>query len=162
MVVLGLTAWNSTTMVCANPGDCVWRAVDISSVGEATGRLLVIQGGLTMRGHFYVLTCTGVVLTVEIEPSPCLSFVDKMPDDLVGNSVIESSFLDSSLDDMDCGMLIVCTRQPNGRLGTGKFAVDLLNGKTSAQKLSGVTVFLSSVTLRSSVFSSMVKNKVYT
>lgn len=69
MVVLSLTAGNSTAKACAEPQDYVWRAVDISCADEATSWLLVIQGGLAVRGHYYVPTHTGDMLTVEIEPS---------------------------------------------------------------------------------------------
>jgi hypothetical protein len=162
VVVLSLTAGRSMGMVCAEPGDNAWRAVDMSCADDVEGELPVIHGGLSVRGRFYVPTCAGDVLTVDMEPSPRLRYVARMAGDLVCSGFNRTSYLVPSLDDTDCGMLLVRHRRLNGQLGRStKFSVDLLNRSLAIQKPSGVTVFLPSVTLRSSAFPSVVENTVY-
>ncbi|TVU50081.1 hypothetical protein EJB05_01438, partial [Eragrostis curvula] len=160
-VVLSLTTGTDTAIVYTEPGDHVWRAVNMSCTFDVKGKQPAIQGGLSVRGRFYVPTRTGNVLTVELQPQPRLRYVAKMTVDPIHRSFNGSSYLVPSCDDTDCGMLLVRPRRPHGRLGCKTFAVDLRNGSLSQQDPSRVTIFLPSVTLLSSVFPSVVENTIY-
>ncbi|TVU49908.1 hypothetical protein EJB05_01250, partial [Eragrostis curvula] len=97
-VVLSLTIRNDTAIVCAKPGDNVWRAVDTSCTDDVDGNLPVIQGGISVRGRFFIPTCAGEVLAVELQPQPHLKYVAKMFGDQIQSGFDEISYLVPSCD----------------------------------------------------------------
>ncbi|TVU49912.1 hypothetical protein EJB05_01254, partial [Eragrostis curvula] len=136
-VVLSLTIRNDTAIVCAKPGD---------------------NGGLSVRGRFFIPTCAGEVLAVELQPQPHLKYVAKMFGDQIQSGFDEISYLVPSCDDQDSGMLLVRAQVPNG---STKYAVNLYNGTLSLKEPNGITVFLPSVTIRSSAFPLVLHNTIY-
>ncbi|KAJ1265481.1 hypothetical protein BS78_08G079100 [Paspalum vaginatum] len=159
-VVLSLTKGRRTALFCAKPRDFIWTSIDISCTNNIEGSLPAIQGALSMPGGFYVPTRDGDVLALELRPYPRLTYVARQANN--GNvGFNEISYLVPHVEE-DGGMLLVRTSGPGNNLGRF-FTVDLGNRRLARYRLSNTdtTVFLPSVTLRSSVFPSVKPNTVY-
>jgi hypothetical protein len=161
-VVLSLKAGTDAAIVCAEPGDVLWRAVDMSCADEIEGELPAIQGGLSVQGRFFVPSCRGDVLGLELKPKPRLTFVARQAGGEAGDDMNERSYLVPAVNDVGSGMLLIRTCGP-GHSHCQVFTVDLGNGTLTLRLLRGTdaTVFLPSVTLRSSAFRRMRGNSVY-
>ncbi|CAD6267753.1 unnamed protein product [Miscanthus lutarioriparius] len=70
---------HSTVILCARPGDYHWGTVDAGVVEAVDGGVLPFEGGLTLQGRFYIPTCHGDVLRVELHPQPHLVYVARPP-----------------------------------------------------------------------------------
>ncbi|KAL6643614.1 hypothetical protein ACP70R_018380 [Stipagrostis hirtigluma subsp. patula] len=161
-IVLSLTLLKQTLLVCAKPGEFSWTAINMSCTREVEGRLPMIEGGLSARGHFYIPTRAGDVLTVELQPQPHLRFVARQGGNLIRSGLNHSSYIVPSGDDKGSGMLLVRTRWRKHQLYSMDSTVELDNSRLIRHTMSGITVFLPSITLNSSQFPLVSQNDVYT
>jgi hypothetical protein len=161
-VVLSLKAGTYASIVCAQPGDIFWIPVDISCADEIEGELPAIQGGLSVQGRFFVPSRTGDLLAVELRPQPRLMFVARQAGDEANCNMNERSYLVPSGNDVGAGMLLIRT-WGRGNAHYETFTVDLCSSTLTMEKLCGTdtTVFLPSVTLRSSAFPRVCPNVAY-
>ncbi|CAL4892071.1 unnamed protein product [Urochloa decumbens] len=160
-VVLSLTLGTHTAIVCAEPGDNFWRAVDVSAADDIECELPVIHGGLSVQGRFFVPTRAGDVLGVELGPQPRLTYVAKQAgEDAPMNGLNERCYLVPS--GKDDGMLLMRTWGP-GNIYYNVYTVDLGNSSLTPHAMGGTdtTVFLPSVTVRSSGFPNVLPNQAY-
>ena len=162
-VVLSLN-WGMihTAIVCAEPGDTLWRAVDMSCAGDIECELPAIHGGLAVQGRFFVPNRAGDVLEVEVRPQPRLTYVARQAGDEAQSGLNQRSYLVPSGNDVGAGMLLLRTWGP-GNVHYQAFTVDLGNRRLARHEMGGTdtTVFLPSVTLRSSAFPNVVANIAY-
>ncbi|TVU49915.1 hypothetical protein EJB05_01257, partial [Eragrostis curvula] len=148
-VVLCLNRETRTALVCAKPGDLMWRAIDMTCVAEHEGKLPFVKRGLSVRGRFYMPKRAGDVLTVELRPRPHLAFVARQAGEYVRNGLNEACYLVPSLSDNDDGMLLVRITEGDEAEEFEEFmelfAVDLGNRSLEMRMPRGVTVFLPSI-----------------
>ncbi|RLM98863.1 hypothetical protein C2845_PM06G29560 [Panicum miliaceum] len=156
-VVLSLNSRMHTAIVCALPGDSLWRAVDMSCADDIECELPAIRGGLAVQGRFFVPNRAGDVLEVEVRPQPRLTYVARQAGDEAESGLNERSYLVPSGNDVGARMLLLRTWGP-GNIHYEVFMVDLGNRRLTPHEMGGTdtTVFLPSVTLRSSAFPNVV------
>jgi hypothetical protein len=106
-VVLSMRAADGTVVMYAKPGDAMWRLVALQ-VQDEDGMALC-DVGLSVRGRFYIPTCKGDVLKLELQPQPHLVYAARQEArqrcvPMGARSYLVPSF---DLDDADNGMLLV-------------------------------------------------------
>nr|CAB3465986.1 unnamed protein product [Digitaria exilis] len=168
-VVLSLKSGMHTAIVCAKPGDVVWRAVDTSCADEIECELPAIEGGLSLNGRFFVPTRAGDVLALELRPQPKLTlFVARHGSGGDDGEAHEGGLNEryylapSGKDDANAGMIMVRSWGP-GYIYFDTFAVDVSNTSVSVHEMDGTdtTVFRPSITVRSSAFPHVEANTAY-
>ncbi|CAM0909879.1 unnamed protein product [Alopecurus aequalis] len=89
----------------AKPGDTKWQIV----VDEEDGELVPYsEGGLSVRGKFYVPTPTGNVRKLKLSPEPRLVYVARQEArHRCGSSLGATSGLEPNVDDDDGGMMLM-------------------------------------------------------
>jgi hypothetical protein len=128
-VVLSMPLGSGTMLMYAKPGDHEWEvdAVEEEEGGFAGG-LAMWAGGLSVRGSFYVPTCTGDLLKLKLQPRPRLSYVARQDARHRCDRFGVTSFLVPSYDDADDGMLLIRSFASIGG-DTNWFRVNLREGR---------------------------------
>jgi hypothetical protein len=104
-VVLSMRAADGTVVMYAKPGDAMWRLVALQ-VQDEDGMALC-DVGLSVRGRFYIPTCKGDVLKLELQPQPHLVYAARQEARQRCVPMGARSYLVPSFDDADDGMLLV-------------------------------------------------------
>jgi hypothetical protein len=158
-VVVCTTVGDMASIYCAKPGDVVWRLVD---AGIEEGDVPMFEGGLTVRGSFYVPKRTGDVLKVVLRPRPRLARVARLQDGRhrhrAGGFAGVRFYLVPSLDGTDDGMMLVRGLYENNHGiddhgDMDVYQVNVRNGSiTELRDIGQRTIFLPSLTLRGDKF----------